>query len=983
MVDITCADPCRSPQNPGTLPLPPDPPTGGGGGADVENKILCDIGPDGEVLGTALAVYEYDGDGNPVGAPTFVDPVTGAPYVAQGTLMPCDGGECSGPIQFCFKQTSTGDVEHPGRQYDITLPINPGFAVQSLQVDAVTHAANLVWDVADPDGEQFRQALTNFIDARIPSAAVVTITNPNAGQVICGTAQPMTIHIECLRLDSNPPNLIELIYNGGEDLILNPAYNETPPLNPPVAQGPYGFHLLGRQDNNVYPGNPPAARANCTNVANRGWETNDVGRTFEIWGQDQVAGQGVTPTPRGTPTQEITSDGPPPGGRSTIWQTFQAPANGMFKIRVVHGGRDAGEDHRITLSNGDVDDNQIGDLINDFQPNIPKVTTNGGTPANPWTQFSQDIPLNGGSTYTLALSSTNPAGGARGGLFTDMRAYIDRPDLRATATVDDDTCVVTTEETTTTTTCEYWQPRCVRGEIVSWKNVADGEELSNAAFWGQIPAPGCCLPETAAGEGGSVSAGNLIYNYEVCGVVGGIRQTLTRVLITDQSGGVIGGSFLGADGAPVTPAAGWTVGACPAVGRDVEVQEIIGCAGNIRYTRRTTLTYNNETGAFVAQLVQYFDDAGTLVTDQPTIDNWVPGDCAAEWTVTVEEGCANGIPINRKIRETVNNTNGGFTTLIYYIHADGTEDTLQPAGWTLGACPPAADQDTVILCDTDNDDAPVIVTVVYINGIPSSSFFNIDGTPFIGNPANLRNCAGGGADVPEIDEYSTTYVPMCFDNGGVVTDYFTCERVLFNNVTQLAVSRIRHWFNPLTGVDTTVQPAGVATDCNATAPVAQGVEFTQYSEPGCANNVPFTRVTRQAFDENGVAVGAPTVFYVASNGATTGVIPAGFTLGSCPAAQVRQYTSTVVTVTAATLTVPIVDSAGGRLIAWSVRHRNGTVTVDGSNLSTGVNAPPVTLDAGEVIDFDAGDDATGVLQDPVTIDATAGSARVTYQYRLP
>lgn len=535
----------------------------GTGGSDLENLVLCDTLPDGSVVGTALAVYDYS-DGNANAAPTFVDPATGVAYVPQGVLQPCPGDAgCLEPVQFHRTTTTTGPVDHPGRQYDITLPINPGFGVQTLTVDSTNHAANIVWDVADPDGEQFRQDLTTFMEGRLPAPAVVTITNPNVGQTICGTAAPMQVHIECLRLDQSPPDLIELVYNGGQDMIINPAYNETPPLNPPVSQGNYGFHLLGRQDNNTYPGNQPANRANCTNVANRGWETNDIGRTFEIWGRDIVQGSNVTPTPRGTPVQEMTSDGPPPGGRSTIWQTFQAPASGNFIVRVVHGARDAGENHRITLDNGDTDDAQNGDLIDDTTTNVGVVTNSAGGPG-PWTQFTQTLPLTAGNTYTLALSTNNPAGGARGGLFTDMRAYIDRPDLRATAATNDDTCVVTVDETTTACQEELWSPICAGGNIDSWQNAQTGQILSNTAFWGQAPAPtpGAC-PASASGDGsgGSVAA-NLVHTYPICATIGGIRTNLQRVTITDASGGVLADSFIGPDGGPVTAPTSYTIGSC-------------------------------------------------------------------------------------------------------------------------------------------------------------------------------------------------------------------------------------------------------------------------------------------------------------------------------------------------------------------------------------------------------------------------------------
>lgn len=567
------------PEPPGPRPFEPQPCDTGGAGADavdVEQTILCDTLPDGTIAGTAMAVWEYDTEGNPTGPPTFVDPATGNPYVAQGTLMPCPGETgCLEPVAFHRTTTSTGPVDHPGRQYDLVLPINPGFAVQSLQVDQVTNPANIVWDVADPDGEQFRQDLTVFIEGRVPAAATVTITNPNAGvPQVCGAAQPMQIHIECVRLDQNPPDLIELIYNGGQDLIQNPAYNEFPALDPPVSQGDYGFRLLSREDDpGPFPGSPPSGEALCTTTANRGWETNDVGRTFEIWGRNVADGQDTTPTPRGTPVQEMTSDGPPPGGRSTIWQTFVAPSSGNFIIRVVHGARDPGEQHRITLDNGDTDDVQNGDLIDDVS-NPPSVTSSGGP--NPWTQFTQTIPLNGGSTYTLALSTNNPAGGARGGLFTDMRAYIDRPDQRATAATDDETCVVTVEETTTACDDELWSPICENGSIESWQNAATGEILSNSAFWGQAPAPvpGPCPASASGGEGGSVAA-NLVHTYPVCATIGGVRTNLQRVVITDPSGGVLADSFIGPDGGPVPTPAEYDIGSCP--GRCLNCETLLLC----------------------------------------------------------------------------------------------------------------------------------------------------------------------------------------------------------------------------------------------------------------------------------------------------------------------------------------------------------------------------------------------------------------------
>lgn len=727
-----------------TPPFNPQPCDSGGAGADavdVEQIVLCDLDAEGNLLGTALAVYEYDSAGAPTGAPTFVDPATGDPYVPQGTLQPCPDAACLPPMQFCQTSTTTGPVEHPGRQYDITLPINPGFAVQSLQVDAINHPAGITWEVDDPDGETFRQNLTTFIEGRVPAAATVTITNPNAGvPQVCGAAQPMTVHIECVRLDQDPPDLIELVYNGGQDLIQNPAYNEFPALDPPVSQGNYGFHLLSREDDpGPFPGFPPSGEALCTTVANRGWETNDVGRTFEIWGQDVSNGQNTTPTPRGTPVQEITSDGPPPGGRSTIWQTFVAPSSGNFIIRVVHGARDPGEQHRITLDNGDTDDAQNGDLIDDIS-NPPSVTSSGGP--NPWTQFSQTIPLNGGSTYTLALSTNNPVGGARGGLFTDMRAYIDRPDQRATAATDDETCVVTTEETTTNTTCSYWQPQCAGGVVVGWQKVDTGESLSNAEFWAQVPTPGCCLPDSGGEGEASSTLSNMLTSDIVCATVGGIPQNAIRVMVTDPSGGTLQTLFLGTDGAPIAPDT-WTPGPCT----------------TSRYMADQILCDDN--GPFLRKYVQSLDATNTAQVNSFrdfTLSGGgytVVGEvrqCGAT-DVEIIELCdrqPNGVVIPF-LRRIIFDANG---TVIASENVDPDGNPYNPTGAVTTCSAAAGDVETQLLCDVQGDGTPVpfLRSVLYLPGLggfaDSSADWELDGTTPYAPTGTVTTCA---SDTPDRD----------------------------------------------------------------------------------------------------------------------------------------------------------------------------------------------------------------------------------------
>lgn len=518
--------------------------------------------------------------------------------------QPCCGSSaeaaCGQPMQFCQTSTSTGPVVHPGRSYDMTLAINPGFTVDSLVMDEVTQNAGITWSIFDPDGSAFANELQGFIESRM-AGTTVTVTNPNAGVTqVCGNALPMQIHIECLRLDQDPPDLVELVFNAGADLIQNPAYNESPPLSPPAPQGNYGFRLLSRQDDpGPFPGNPPANDVLCTSVANRGWETNDVGRTFEIWGQDVASSQNTTPTPRGTPVQEMTSDGPPPGGISTVWQTFNVLAAGTFNIRVVHGARDPGETHRISLSTGDTDDNQIGDVLNDVTM-PPSVTSSGGP--NPWTTYSQTIPLNVG-TYTLALSSTDPSPDARGGLFTDMRVFIDRPGTRATAANDDETCTITTEETTETVLCSFWTPGCSAGQITSWTNTETGETLTNTAFWAQVPKPSCCSGAGEAAPGGNGVQSNLVVSDVVCAVIGGIQQNVVREVLFDPSGGELEVAFIGTNGARLTPDS-WTPGDCTS---QRDVHDVVLCdqqedGTTVSFLRKYVQTWSPTQGAQVNEI---------------------------------------------------------------------------------------------------------------------------------------------------------------------------------------------------------------------------------------------------------------------------------------------------------------------------------------------------------------------------------------------
>lgn len=739
---------CDDPVAPGPG-LPPSNGGGNGGPAfDTESLVLCDVDADGNVVGTAIAVYVYDETtGVPIGAPTFVVPGTNDPYVVQGTLQEC-GGDCADPVQFCFTTSTTGPVDHPGRTYDIELPINQGFRVESLVMDNVTHAAGITWSIFDADGELFRQALTTFIQGRFTGlGATVTMTNPNAGTFICGRAEPMTIHIECVREDRNPPNLVELLFNAGFDQITNPAWV------PGNLNG--GYQFLSRQDN--------GGTLECTGTANRGWETNDINQLFEYWGganSNQLAPDDrSTPTPRGTGIQEINAFGSGPlngafgSNPDTIWQTFVVtPADaGDLNIEVVFGGRWQTDDIRIRMFTGDPADPSaaFGDLV-DETVSAPAVTTLGGR--NPWTRFQRTITLAPG-TYTLAFTGPNSGRGPNGansvgGLFTDMRVFTDLPGTRATATQTTDQCVVTVDETVTVTDTQFWSPQCANGQIVSWRNAETGQLLTNTAFWAQVPAPEGCLPEAAGEDGGSTVA-NLMTSYPVCATIGGVQTSVQRILITDPSGGALFEQWISQDGEAIPAPTEFTIGSCtdsfyvgdqvlcdlgtnpptPFLRKYVQTVDSVSGVGQVRGFRDFDLdgvAYTlvgdagtcdplpnldveelilcDENGAFRRRIV--FNTDGSVASQNDfTIDGapYVVGTIEPCLTVPADSElseivvCADGVTAIRRIT-----TSNGAITSETFIGANGA--AIVPAAWTPGPCPLAEvrDVEVQVLCDHGN-----------------------------------------------------------------------------------------------------------------------------------------------------------------------------------------------------------------------------------------------------------------------------------------
>lgn len=120
------------------VPIPCPPGSAGGGGHDEEQLLLCDV-LNGDVVGTALAVYEYDEQGNPVGAPTFVIPGTNDPYVVQGVLQPCPEGSVA-EFVLCDIQPDGSSTQFVRKM--IQSPTGQVLEVHDLTMDGAVYAVS-------------------------------------------------------------------------------------------------------------------------------------------------------------------------------------------------------------------------------------------------------------------------------------------------------------------------------------------------------------------------------------------------------------------------------------------------------------------------------------------------------------------------------------------------------------------------------------------------------------------------------------------------------------------------------------------------------------------------------------------------------------------------------------------------------------------------------------------------------------------------
>lgn len=90
-------------------------------------------------------------------------------------------------------------------------------------------------------------------------------------------------------------------------------------------------------------------------------------------------------------------------------------------------------------------------------------------------------------------------------------------------------------------------------------------------------------------------------------------------------------------------------------------------------------------------------------------------------------------------------------------------------------CPDVKEFDNSILCDKDTGAKVVVVTGYDANGVPASTAYNLDGTPYAGALTDLESCAGSGEESdPETmcDNGTTVFVRWYVKKDGEPTGVF-------------------------------------------------------------------------------------------------------------------------------------------------------------------------------------------------------------------
>lgn len=387
----------------------------------------------------------------------------------SGSDVPCLG---YGPMEVCFTQDVPTQKTLPGHRFSGTVVLGRGFSITSFTVAGIMFGANVLWHIDDVSAAQFTADLDAALTAVLPAGADVTVTAPATVADPCvNNGHVFTVAVACIE-DPTAPLSVAVVGDAGGNLLLNP-----------------GFDQAAGHENDEFPQRQQIGGfLLCTNVANRGWETNDVQQQFETWNDLAIAAHDLTPTPNNTRIIEINAQ-----GRDVIWQTIVIPAAGSYTVEITFGGRDRDENLVVALSAGDTNSALPGTVFS-----LPVAALNVSGQSNPWTLFSRTEVLAAG-TYTLAIRGPVAGPPDQGGLMTNARLVSSAAgtswNLRRNA------CAVVKDVMVPTTTCEIWQPAGAAATCVieTWTRLADGTVMTNDEFFTQVPAPSCC-PTTSTPE---------------------------------------------------------------------------------------------------------------------------------------------------------------------------------------------------------------------------------------------------------------------------------------------------------------------------------------------------------------------------------------------------------------------------------------------------------------------------------------------------
>ena len=94
-------------------------------------------------------------------------------------------------------------------------------------------------------------------------------------------------------------------------------------------------------------------------------------------------------------------------------------------------------------------------------------------------------------------------------------------------------------------------------------------------------------------------------------------------------------------------------------------------------------------------------------------------------------------------------------------------------------CNPPKDFQSQVLCLPDGEQVISVTTVDPNTGIPSTNYYNFDGTPFTGDPSELFRCPEGGSLVPQVmcDEGSTNFIRWYITSDDEVSGSFDTNLV--------------------------------------------------------------------------------------------------------------------------------------------------------------------------------------------------------------